>query len=293
MNRDGTNKRSIPLGTNATIYNYHSLDKNRGCFRGYNTGPKFLNVIFLVNHNSQTITKLMEVGKSYDFIGIWERQMMVKVSDLEDNSSIFYLYDFDGTRQQELFAIKNSVDYTVYREILDTKGKRFFYSYRTPDNLGHIMVFDFSTTKLKEIYSHELNDYEKSYFPIPMETLNKEKNFLSFKLDINKKETWCILYLDTGKVDEIPLPKNTNFRLSTDGKYLMCMNIGGNDKKSGIMDYETKKLKVFTTNLEVDNFSPSYIESTQEFYFNLRNDHEGNKIYSIKPSGELKEFKLA
>jgi hypothetical protein len=292
MNRDGTNQRSISLGTNATIYEYRRLDKNRGCFRGYNAGPKLLDVIFLVNQPNQTITKLMEVGKAYKFIGIWDNQMMVKVSDLEDNSSIIYLYDFDGTRLKELFSITNSVDYTVYREILDTEGKRFFYSYRSPDNIGHIMVYDFSTSQLEEIYSHELDDYEKRYFPILMETLNKEKNFLSFKLDINKKQTWCILYLDTGKVDEIPLPKNTNFRLSSDGKYLMCMNINGNYKKSGIMDYETKKLKVFTTNLEVDFLSPSYIEATQEFYFNLRGNHDGSKIYSVKPTGELKEFKL-
>lgn len=288
MKRDGSDKKSISFG-NFSPYNYIRLDQNRGCFYSYIGNDRILGLVNITKQQSITLT---EKKKSYDMMGIIGNQMIVRIADNQTGSLTFYLYDFEGNRKSHLFEINNSYDESVYYKLLDLKGKRMFYSYRSSDDVGHIVEYDFTTSKVKEIFSHKMIDSNKSYFAINIEIINQKENFLSFLVKENSKQTWMILHLDTGLVDEIPLPNKTDFELSTDGKYLLLIDIKWDYSTNGIMYYQSKKIKLFEKKLSIDFLHPFYSESTNEFFVTYRYDKEDKKIFAVNPEGKLRTIIL-
>ena len=300
MNRDGTNKKSIPLGISSMIYGYNRLTKNIGCFSGDFYDQKEEKVVFILDQSNEKITLLMENQKMYEYIGLIDSQMLIKVTDIKKRSSTFFLYDLRGNRKKQLFEIKDIAGIEEYDWFLDEKERRLFYSYNTPDKTGHIIQYDFTKSKLVEIFHHAID-----YGRIPIGVLNKEKNFLSFLMDVDEKEVWFIYYLKNGKVDEIPLPSKktqyletnsnpdvTDYEPSSDGKYILCMDISNDVCSNGIIDYQTKKLKLIPNPLDISQYSTYYSESTESFYFVLRHNQDRNHIYSVNRDAEVKKLQL-
>lgn len=300
MKRDGTNKKSISLGISAMIYDYHQLTKNIGSFSGDFYDQKEEKVVFILDQASEKITLLMENQKTYEYIGLIDSQMLIRVADIKSKISTFYLYDLNGNRKKQLFEIKDIGDIEEYDWFFDEKGRRLFYSYNTPDKTGHILQYDFTKSKLVEIFHHAID-----YGRIPIGVLNQEKNFLSFLMDVDEKSVWFIHYLENGKIDEIPLPSKktqyletnsnpdvTDYQPSSDGKYILCMDISDEGCSNGIIDYQTKKLKLIPNSLDISQYSTYYSESTESFYFALRHNQDRNHIYSVNRDAEVKKLQL-
>jgi hypothetical protein len=288
MKRDGTDKKSISFDS-LSPYNYVRLDQTHGCFYSYISNDRILGLVNLSKQQSITLT---EKNKSYDMMGIKGDQMIVRVADKQTNSLTFYLYDFEGNRKSLLFEINNSCDESVYDKLLDLRGNRLFYSFRSPDDIGHIVEYDFTTSKMEEVFSHKLIDFKKSYFAIDIHVLNQKENFLSFLVKENSEQTWMILHLEDGKVEEIPLPNKTNFELSSDGKYLLLIDIKWDYSTNGIMYYQTKKINLFDKKLSIDFLHPFYSEVTNEFFITYRYDHEDKVIFAVNPKGILRTINL-
>jgi hypothetical protein len=145
---------------------------------------------------------------------------------------------------------------------------------------------------MKEVFSHKLIDFKKSYFAIDIHVLNQKENFLSFLVKENSEQTWMILHLEDGKVEEISLPNKTNFELSSDGKYLLLIDIKWDYSTNGIMDYQSKKIKLFEKKLSIDFLHPFYSEVTNEFFVTYRYDHEDKVIFAVNPEGILRTINL-
>ncbi|MDD4663607.1 MAG: hypothetical protein PHD83_02940 [Caldisericia bacterium] len=295
MNRDGSSKQKIDLILPSSfIYDYHVLNDRKGCFYGL-AGASKSSAVYIFDTTSLKVKILMEENKRYRYNGLFQDRMIISVID-QHNVEGFYLYDFEGTRINKLFTIEDIN--TSGEVLLDSHNQKFYYSYQTNDQRKHILVYDFQTQAVKEVYSLIFDEKDWGTIPLQNYLITPEKQLLSFLLQKKKGIYWCILDLQTNTEELILLPKNRfssstiGYKISPDSRYVLCMGIHGKKDQCGIVDYETKRLQIIKNSLEIDHFSPYYVDATQEFYCKLASDKEGKQLYILNPSGETRIISL-
>ncbi|MDD4029731.1 MAG: hypothetical protein PHX86_08550 [Caldisericia bacterium] len=78
MNRDGTNKKAIPLGVKAIVTEYKRLTSTIGCINAHNAGPERLGITALINFETEQVKLFMESGKGYDIEGVINNAVLMK-----------------------------------------------------------------------------------------------------------------------------------------------------------------------------------------------------------------------
>ncbi|MCE5222821.1 hypothetical protein LLG10_01330 [bacterium] len=288
MNRDGSNIRSIEI--NGLPLKYYRLDKNRGCVKISNHGETFLCLVNLIDQQTTTLT---EPNTEYNIMTILFDRMIIRITNLKkDNTDDFYFFDFYGNKINKMFTLNNTIDISIFDTLYDSYGNRFFYTYRSKDNKGHIVEYDCQSNRFSEIFSHTINNSREDYSSICLQAFNKKKDFISFILKDNDKETWFVIYLKENKVEEINLPSNTKFKLSTDGEFIFCIDISDEFSKNGILKYNSKQMTIIDKRISIDFITVHYIESTQEFLVSEKNDNKGNQLYIVNSKGKTQSVRL-
>ncbi|MDD4663225.1 MAG: hypothetical protein PHD83_00995 [Caldisericia bacterium] len=288
MNRDGSKIRSIEI--NGLPLKYHRLDKNHGCIEISNYGERFLCLVNLIDQQSTTLN---EPNTEYNIMAILVDKMIIRVTSLKkDNTDDFYFFDFYGNKINKMFTLNNTIDTSIFDTLYDSYGNRFFYTYRSKDDKGHIVEYDCLSNRFSEIFSHTIKNSREDYSSICLQAFNKKKDFISFVLKDNDKEAWFVIYLKENKVEEINLPINTKFKLSTDGEFIFCIDISDEFSKNGILKYNSKQMTIINKRIRIDFITVHYIESTQEFLVSERNDNKGNQLHIVNVKGKIQSVRL-
>jgi len=251
MNRDGTNKKAIPLGVKAIVTEYKRLTSTIGCIYAHNAGPERLGITALINFETEQVKLFMESGKNYYIEGVTNNAVLMKESDIQANTNRFFLVNADGTEEPDLFHITVKDVYESQYSLMDVQGNRFFYGYIGLDNYYSVCSLNFSTMKLRTILPGKNNadniesESTLSLFLSPFYII-QESDTLSFILSCHENKVWYLINLDTEEVESIVLPKDTYTTLSTDGKYVLCANIEGRSKKNAIIAFDTQKYTPFS-----------------------------------------------
>jgi hypothetical protein len=296
MNRDGTNKTSVPLGIEAVVTEYFRLTPKIGCINAYNAGPEKLSISALINFETEQVKLFMESGKDYDIEGVLNNAVLIKESDIQANTNRFFLVNADGTEESDLFHITVKDVYESQYSLMDIQGNRFFYGYIGLDNYFSVCCFNFSTMKLSTILPGKNNadniesESTLSLFLAPFYII-QESDTLSFILScVDGNEVWYLINLETEEVESIVLPKDTDTTLSTDGKYVLCANIKGRSKKNAIIAFDTQTYTPFSEKLDLRYERAFYNPVMQEFILPLKYDVDGNTLYKVNANGEVTKF---
>ncbi len=298
MDRDGTNKKAILLGTEAVITKYCRLTSTIGCIYAYNAGPERLCITALINFDTEQVKLFMESGKAYDVKGIINDSFLMIESDIQAGTSRFFLVNSDGTENPDLFQLTVKNVFGNRYSLVDVKENRFFYAFINLDNFITVCCYNFSTMELYTVLPSDKNpdntieELPNSRYSTPFRII-KETNTLSFVLsDQERNEVWYLINLDTKEVESVLLPKNTDTTLSSDGKYVLCANTNGKNRKNGIIAFDVQIYTPFSEKLDLGVRSGLYNPVMQEFIVPLKNDVDGNALYRVNANGEINKILL-
>ena len=299
MNLDGTNQINITNGTYVMVSDCILLDNERifiDCWHEKDKTSFNYSMIYYPKQNKKVIINKDKTDRiHYRYLGVYHNHLVMNVYCIDTLKEEIWLYDFDGNKEQTIYAFDNifSDSYSWQEFLFDEKRECIFFVFESTDKKDMISTLNLRTSEMKDIFCQDFTSFD------PVLYLNQENNTLYFTHSIvdlkdDKPIFEKVLHqidLSTLLDNPLPLPDYAENCFSDDYHYVFSFYNDSTSKNNCIIDTRTKKKTSLNKRFHLDYTYPVYLPSSKQFCFLLESENP-KSIFFIDLDGNVTSYDI-